>query len=240
MLETGVMGILGETKLPGLFGLSQQGFGIPAQTAPPTAPPPLPRRRPGRQDIGPEHLRPVVDEVLREFPRVGNFDFAIRQRPRVGDEPLIESFSPDEPMSPNFGTRTLELRGNDLQGTRLKNAIAGDMLHHLGSGGPDSISGGTRPVNDPEYRKLKQEFVDAFPQEERNWARKRYEQHKTAHPQERRSFEDWFDTVWADMWIGGLITPVNDEFLTNAPKVLDPRQVKIVDAMKRLLQRERR
>ncbi len=179
-------------------------------------------------DVRVERARPSVNAALERFPRLKNFKFIIQQRERIGDEPRIESFSANEARNPNPGTRTLELRGGSLQGKNLENAIVGDMLHHLGS---------NNPVNDSAFRILKDQFIDKFRPEELLFAETRFMQHKTRHPEDERSFEQWFDTVWADMWIGGLIAPINSEFLNNAPTVLTKEQRNLVSEMEALLKK---
>lgn len=193
---------------------------------------PMPNlRKPNQQRIltkDPAH-QTAYNNAMSRFPRLKGIEMNLIQRPRVDDEPKIEFYPANEGRNPLPGMPTLELRGTSLQGGQLEDAIAGDLLHYLGS---------AEPVNDPEYRNLKMSFMDGWSNSERQFALEKFKTHQGKHPEDRRSFDQWFDTVWTDMWIGGLLFPgLTDEFTNAAPRVLSKSQMKNIQDMRSLLQR---
>ena len=171
-----------------------------------------------------EDLKPAVDEAMRVFPRLQGQGFVVQ---RGAGEGQLEFFAPDEERNPNPGRPTIEIRNQALAGDALKSAILGDALHHLGS---------AAPVFDPEFRALKERFMASLPQREMEFARQRFQQHQERFPDDRRPFTEWFDQVWADALIRGLIAPDEAaEFVKAKDQFLTSEGATLIGQMKALL-----
>ena len=186
--------------------------------------PPIPRRK--AEVFSDPELEAAFGNVLQANPRLRNRSFAVQRGNGPGQ---LEFFPPGEAFNPNPGRPTIEVRNPDLQGEFLERALLGDALHFLG--GVDDTG---RP-NDAAFRALKNDFVNALQPREIEFARRRFEQER--QPQDRRSFEEWFDQVWADALIRGLIAPdERAEFVESRDQFMTPRAEGVLRDMIRFLQ----
>ena len=73
-----------------------------------------------------------------------------------GDNRQLEFYHPWDTHNPNPGKNTLEIYNRNLQGPDLQAAVAGDLLHRLGSMDPT-----TGQAVDPRWRQMRQDLVAA-------------------------------------------------------------------------------
>jgi hypothetical protein len=89
------------------------------------------------------------------------------------DDRQLEFYHPWDSENPNPGKNTIEIYNRDLRGDDLHGAIAGDMLHRLGSVEPS-----TRLPVDPKFYQLRQELANARTVNHRRMDRDAYEREK--------------------------------------------------------------
>jgi hypothetical protein len=142
----------------------------------------------------------------------------------------LESYPADESDNPNPGQRTIEVYKGSLQGDRLVNAVAGDLLHHLGS--VDRVTG--QPV-DPTWHGMKQAFIDTLTPQQMKVDLQAYKQDQAQG--ETRTIDDWMQNSRSDAYLRGYLTPdENNEW----KDVYTPNQKQMLDGMRQYLKSYRR
>lgn len=158
------------------------------------------------------------------LPYLGNVRVQYGTASSPTDDRQLEFYPPWESNNPNPGAVTLELFKRDLQGPALQSAIAGDMLHLLGSTDPR-----TGQAIDPRWLAFKQQLIAARSPQHQQMDQGAYEDDKKQG--EAGSFDDWMMRNRADAYIRGYITPdVTDEWRKQG--VYTPELSKVLDGMK--------
>ncbi len=112
----------------------------------------------------------------------------------------LEFYSPWESENPNPGKVTLEIYNHGLKGAALEDAIAGDMLHHLGSVNPET----GEPV-DAKWRAMRDEVIAARSPQSKAMDERAYANAVTSG--DTRDLNTWMDYSRADAHVRGYITP---------------------------------
>lgn len=147
---------------------------------------------------------PRLDDVASAYPRLKPYlsQVKIQQGTKAKDDDRgLEFYSPWESDNPNRGKITLELF-DKMQGKELTDALAGDLLHHLGSVNPTT----GKPV-DPQYYAMKQQVMNARTPQQDAIDRKVYNDAKRQEG-ESRSYKDWLQQSRIDAYVRGYVTPV--------------------------------
>lgn len=139
-------------------------------------------------------LAEKMEAIFRKYPRLARYGFEVDYGPperNIGGG-YLEFFAPDEEMSPRPGVPYIEIYDRKLTGDDLERAIYGDMLHHL-------------PSVDPEFRRMREEFIGTLTPQQKAIDRRAYERMKMRG--EKRSFRDWFDISRKDAYLRGYLAP---------------------------------
>ena len=163
----------------------------------------------------------LVEEIKRAYPALAPYEFVIQ---RGTGEGHLEFYPAWEKHNPNPGRHTIEVRNPNLKGQALKDAIAGDMLHLLGSVDPRS----GRAIS-PEFARLKQQFKATLTPQQ-------LEVDKRVHAQsgDPRPFDQWFDVSRLDAYLRGYLFPDEaDEWRRQG--VYTPEQQKILQQLQQHL-----
>lgn len=144
------------------------------------------------------------------------------------DPRQLEFYSPWEDTNPNKGKTTLEIYKRDMVGPDLQSAIAGDMLHLLGSVDPRT----GRPI-DPHWMEMKNQLIKARTPKHDEIDRRAYQEELQQYD-EKPTYEDWMQRNRGDAYIRGYITPDKvDEWRKNG--FYTPEMSKVLDQMKQYL-----
>ena len=145
-------------------------------------------------------------------------------RPKVGmtetDRRQLEFYPPNEPSNPFKGLPTIEIRNPDLKGDRLQQLIAAEMMHYL-------------PTVDNKFKAYREQLRGTITPQQMEAARRRYE-----HYQDKRPFEEYFDTSDFDQFIGGYLFPPapgeGEDWREGGH--YQPNQIEILEQMRRYMQ----
>lgn len=128
------------------------------------------------------------------------------------DDRQLEFYHPWDTANPNPGKNTIEIFDKSLSSRDLQAAIAGDMLHRLGSVDPTT----GKPV-DPTFHALKQQLGAARDPNHQRADREVYESQKSS-PFPPGEYGTWDQHSRLDAYVrGGLFPQQNpgwDEFIT--------------------------
>lgn len=174
----------------------------------------------------PNPYQPYVQAVAKAFPKLGAVadQFEVRSgTAKHGGQ--LEFYPPWEQYNPVPGKATIEIYNKGLKGEYLASALAGEMLHHLGSVDPRSGA----PV-DPVFRRMKEAFSSTFTESQTQEDLAAFEsQRKQFNPDV--TFEDFRDWSRTDAYIRGYIFPdERDEWRKSG--VYTKEQKFILDLMK--------
>jgi len=148
-----------------------------------------------------EDFGPVIAGVAKAYPRLAPYmSNAVVRRGQTADDRQLEYYAPWASDNPNPGKSTMEIYNKDLQGDDLRDAVALDMLHHLGGVKPDGT-----PV-DPAYFALKQKMTDAIMAANKPMDRDAYQEDLKKYP-DSGSYEQWMAHNRADAYIRGYVNP---------------------------------
>lgn len=185
-------------------------------------------------------LREASTNVGRRFPALATLlnNAVIERGEKNGptDDRHLEFFSPDDKGNPHPGKVTVQIFDN-LRGDDLSDAIAGDLLHHLG--GVDTTTG--KPV-DPAFYALKQEMAAAREPFHLNADRDTYEREKANQNYDTLPYAEWDQRSRVDAYVRGAVFPKqNPEW--NTPEqgeersFLTPKMLEIGQRMRDYLSR---
>ena len=190
-----------------------------------------------------DEFSPFIDSLKKEWPSLRDHDFYIsRGKPREEGGTYSEFYPPwerDNPSGVN-GMPHIEIYDQKFQGQDLRELIAGEMLHYLGS-----IDPRTQTAVDPHFRTLKQIFTQSLTPQQWAFERNRYtDLLQSKSPEavngdgEIRPFEDYLD-MRSDAYIrGGLLPAINPEW--QAPGVYTDEQELIFLEMQKSLMTPRK
>lgn len=171
-------------------------------------------------------LKSIGDEYKALLPHVPNMSAAWgKQAP--DETRKLEFYHPWQDDNPSPGKLTSEVFDRSLKGDILRDSIAGDSLHYLGTKNPDT----GKPI-DPTYRAMKDKLIGSLTADQKKTDREAYDMDiaeygprglmddpRTGKPV---TFETWFDENRADAYMRGGIFPKNnpgwDEYLTSQQK----------------------
>lgn len=173
----------------------------------------------------------ILEDIVNQYPalkpHINNLN--IMQSQDQNDGRQLEFYPPWEQKNPNPGRTTIELYNGKLQGKYLNNAIAGDMLHLLGSVDPRSGQ-----QIDPNYYKMKQLFLQSITNNQLAVDQRTYREEKNQNP-DTAPFDEWMQMNRGDAYIRGYITPdENDEWRRN--NIYTDKQKVLLETMKAYLQ----
>lgn len=173
-----------------------------------------------------EDFSPVKTDIAARFPGLApHVQGAVIQRgPPQQHGGHLEFFPPHEAYNPNPGKVTVEVYNPDLTGPRLTDAVAGDMLHHLGGASLDG-----RNV-DPAFAGMKQQFMRSITPQQRAVDQREYEHARGEG--EQRDFDTWMNQSRGDAYVRGYLFPdANDEWRKQG--VYTPEQTQTLEKMRR-------
>jgi hypothetical protein len=174
----------------------------------------------------------AVNDVKQSYPRLGKIPFTAQWGPE-GSPYHMEFYQPWQEDNPNQGVPTVEVYDRNLKGKDLSDAIAADMLHHLGAIDPRS----GQPV-DSNWRTWRQQFMDLQSPQGKQMDRNAYDgtypgsPGPSEHKQNGQPFETFMEQSRIDAWIRGAV------FHQWPDEVFTPDQLKLARRMRRYLERE--
>lgn len=170
-----------------------------------------------------EDFGPMIGAIGQEFPALQpHLNNLVVQRAQANpsDQRQLEFYPPWERDNPNPGKITTEIFNHNLQGRDLHEAVAGDMLHHLGSVDPST----GQPI-DPAWFAMKQGLINARGKFQDGIDRSAHQQEPNAPP-----FDAWMQQNRADAYIrGGIFPNQNPEW--QHPEIYTPAQREIIQKM---------
>lgn len=191
---------------------------------------PMPQPVPAVPFTAPEDFSPAINRIGQTYPalrqHLGN---VVVQRGTASDGRQLEFYPPWEDDNPNPGKITLELYNKGLKGNDLHEAIAGDLLHHLGSIDPRT----NQPV-DPAWMDMKQKLIQSRGLSHNIMDAAAY--HRESDP---GSYDDWMQRSRADAYIrGGLFPAQNPDWQKPGRGAFTPEMHGIFDQMRSYLTTE--
>lgn len=153
----------------------------------------------------------LINNIESEYPMLGGHlrSSEISFEKDHGDGRQLEFYPPWESENPTPGKPHIQVYG-DLQGRELQHAVAGDMLHYLGSYHPE-----TGEAPDPKFRELKSQFAQTITPEQDAMNRRAYAMDQKAHG-DVGSFDDWMERSRVDAYIRGYLFPDKEDNWRNA------------------------
>lgn len=165
----------------------------------------------------------LISNIASEYPTLGeplrSSEISFAKDP--GDGRQLEFYPPWESENPTPGKPHIQIYG-DLQGRELEHAVAGDMLHYLGSYHPE-----TGEAPDPKFRDLKSQFAQTITPEQDAMNRRAYEMDKKAHG-DVGTFDEWMERSRIDAYIRGHLFPDRED---NWRDAYTPEQKLILNRM---------
>jgi hypothetical protein len=144
------------------------------------------------------------------------------------DDRQLEFYPPWETDNPNPGKSTVELF-RDMEPTDRREAIAGDLLHHLGAINPAT----NQPVDSTWYG-LKQELGAARTPQHLAIDQQAYAQEKANPNYETSPYPEWDQSSRLDAYVrGGMFPRQNPEW--QEPGFLTPQMHEIFGRMRQYL-----
>jgi hypothetical protein len=149
-------------------------------------------------------LSGLAAAVAQKWPRLDPHlkGAKIQWGPAQADDRQLEFYPPWEQDNPNPGQTTLELYNRKLTGPALESAVAGDMLHLLGT--TDPATG--KPV-DQRFFDLKQQLNAQLTAQHRNMDFDAYKRELPLYGDNPPSFSQWMQQSRLDAYIRGYLTP---------------------------------
>lgn len=158
------------------------------------------------QAPAPENFQSTTDAISKSYPALQPYvkNLSIQRGTASGpdDDRQLEFYQPWESENPNPGKITTELYNPSLQGQDLQEAVAGDMLHHLGATDPTT----NQPVNS-DWMGLKQQMIGAMGPDQKSMDQGAYQQEKLNPSYQTGSYDDWMQNNRADAYIRGALFP---------------------------------
>lgn len=173
----------------------------------------------------------IISSINAQYPALDPYtsNLVIKYVANQGDSRQLEFYPPWEAMNPNAGKSTVEIYNNKLKGDELQRAIAGDLLHLVGSIDPTTGF----PV-DQAYYDLKQNFINSITPQQNLVDARVFETEKPLYKDNLPAFDDWMRMNRSDAYIRGYITPdAADEW--RKQNVYTPDQISILDNIKQYL-----
>lgn len=177
-----------------------------------------------------ELLANATDAVKTQFPvlepHLKNSVVSYGTSTGPNDDRQLEFYHPWDEANPNPGKNTIEIFNRDLKGNDLHAAIAGDLLHRLGSIEPST----GLPV-DPKFYQMRRELSIARDPIHRRMDREAYEMEKSSpfHPGE---YPEWDQRSRIDAYVrAGIFPEQNPQWNESITPELKP----IFDRMKTYL-----
>lgn len=171
----------------------------------------------------------LLSGITQQYPLLGPHlsNAVVQWGPPQSDGRQLEFYPPWESDNPNPGKTTLELYNRSLQGQGLQNAVAGDMLHLVGSIDPRT----GQPV-DPTYYGMKQSFAGMLTPQQQAVDQRAYQQEAPMYGGNLPPFGDWMQRNRLDAYIRGYITP---DAADNWRDVYNTQQLNQLEAMRAYL-----
>lgn len=148
----------------------------------------------------------LIDSIAAEYPTLGeplrSSQISFEKDP--GDGRQLEFYPPWESENPTPGKPHIQVFG-DLQGRELEHAVAGDMLHYLGSYHPET---GEPP--DPKFREMKSEFARTITPDQDATNRRAYAMDQRAHG-DVGTYPEWLERSRIDAYIRGYLFPDRED-----------------------------
>lgn len=145
------------------------------------------------------------------------------------DDRQLEFYHPWDSENPNPGKNSIEIFNRDLKGDDLHAAIAGDLLHRVGSVDPTT----GLPV-DAKFYQLRQELANSRDDLHRNMDRQAYEREKNS-PYPPGEYGKWFQHSRLDAYVRAGLFPEQNP---NWQEALTPEMKPIFDKMQSYLKGE--
>ena len=163
-------------------------------------------------------LTEELEAVFQDFPGLRQYGVQARRAPSRGGPGRIEFFPPDEAHNPMPGTPLIEVYDEDLFGDELRRVLASEHMHYL-------------PRVDPKFNELRELLKTTMTPQQREESRRRYNFY-TNQGIENRPYDRWFDISDFDQFLGGYISPPDNNEWEGA---YTDKQRFIMEAMKDLM-----
>ncbi len=143
------------------------------------------------------------------------------------DDRQLEYYPPWEAQNPNPGKHTIEIYNRKLRGDDLRDSVAADLLHGVGSIDPRT----GQPV-DPQWYELKQQLGASRNARHSAMDLGAYEQEK-ASPYGAGPYADWDKNNRLDAYVRGALFPTQNPEWQNG--IFTPEMQPIIGKMKSYL-----
>lgn len=176
-----------------------------------------------------EDFAPVLSAVAKAYPRLAPYvaQTAV-SRGKTEDDRQLEFYAPDEADNPTPGKLHVQMFNDDLKGDDLRDSVALDMLHHVGSIDPKTGN----PI-DPNYYAMKSALRDQIKAANREMDREAYKEDLKAYP-DSGSYDDWLEHNRVDAYVRGLVSPrMNPEW--QQPGIYTPQMQHIGQSIRSYL-----
>lgn len=167
--------------------------------------------------------------VQQRFPRLSRIPLNVTAGQGPYESEVYQPWDKDNPSKGKFTVQLRSERAKGQTGQMLQDSIAAESFHHLGTLKPDGT-----PV-DPQWWNLKQQFRDTLTPGDLRLARQHWQEEQKSG--EKRSFDDFLNQNYLDMFIRGYIFPQSQgqEWVDRRGK-WNPQQAVVLEKMKGLLQ----
>ena len=172
----------------------------------------------------------AIGQVQSKYPIFKDVPMAVTK----GSGPYhSETYMPWDEENPQRGKLHIQLRSPEAQaqtGDQLHNTIVTEGMHYLGAKKPDGS-----PVN-PQWYALKQQFRQAMTPRDLELAKQHWQDEQKSGG-EKRSFDQFMDRSYLDMFFRGYLFPENQgkEWVDRKGK-WPPQQAAVMEKARSLLQ----
>jgi hypothetical protein len=168
-----------------------------------------------------------VSSITKAYPALAPYDWSgVDSRAKgISNGRQLEFYPPEDPDNPTPGKPTIEVFNPELQGEALKQAILGDMLHHL-------------PSVDPGWAALRQKFLQSLTPEQDKKNKEEYAIDREQYG-ETAPYDQWMQMSRLDAYLRGYLTPdKNDNWSKPIGKspAYTPEQLQLLEQMREHLE----
>lgn len=160
---------------------------------------------------GGQYPSPEIADIGKQYPTLSPYlrNLVVKngQATGPGDDRQLEFYQPWERDNPHPGKLTTEIFNQDIRGADKTQAIAGDLLHHLGAVNPTNGA----PV-DAQWLAMKQRLMDSREPDHLQMDAGAYQRQQQS-PYGAGSQEDWLQNNRSDAYIrAGLFPKQNPDW----------------------------
>lgn len=181
-----------------------------------------------------KELSPVMQQLQSEYPMLGRFKFHVRggdglQNVGGGHSEVYPAW---DKLNPSPGVHTIALFDRSIKGQQLKSLLLGETFHVLGAIDPRS----NKPI-DPQWFKLKQQFLDSLTPEQIEVDLQDYSRLNQRNVT-YNSVADYYQINRLDAYFRGYLSPVTDAEAKDWGSAYTPQQKKILEQARAYLKKK--